>query len=275
MISRRLTTLLAFERLVIADGASSGSAAQQSVPVAVAEPDAATAEGFPRAVIELVFKTAMVGAVKATAEGVVGAMVAEPPWQRRRILPVRLNERRVRRQFSRLRRRTDRGPGNEGEERERKGFHRQSTAKGGETKASYNRMRAKESSGNRRRVHRRSRLDHNRRPFLDRQRALDRQTYGEAGAFPFPALHLDAAAVQIDGHLDQIEAETGSYDSRNVAATVIALEQTFEVAGGNAESPVGDSDDDVIRNDLGVDFDCAATRRVLDGIGQQIAENLK
>ncbi len=200
MISGRLTTLFAFERFHHCPAASR-RAAQQSLPVAVAIADAATAEGSRRAVIKLVFAAAMVGAVKAAAEAVIGAMVAKPPRQRRRILPVRQDEPRARRPCNGLLCGRCRRPGDADQKSKPKCFHRPSTTAEGEPEQASRRS-AKESSGDRRRVHRRSRLDSSRRPPRHCRRSLDRQPYGEAGALPFPALHLDAAAMQIDGHLD-------------------------------------------------------------------------
>jgi hypothetical protein len=72
-------------------------AAQQSIPPAVPEPNAATAEGFTRAIVELVIKATVVGAVSAAAEAVIAAMVAESPRQHFRGLPVRLDQETMRR----------------------------------------------------------------------------------------------------------------------------------------------------------------------------------
>ena len=67
-------------------------AAQQAGPVAIAEPDAAAAERLTRAEVELVIKPAMVGAIRATASGIDGAMIAKPRRQRGRALPIHLDE---------------------------------------------------------------------------------------------------------------------------------------------------------------------------------------
>ena len=127
MISDRLTALLAFERFHHCPAASR-SAAQQSLPVAVAVADAATAEGSRRTVIKLVFTAAMVGAVKAAAEAVVAAMVAKPPRQRRRVLPVRQDQPRARRPCNGLLCGTSRRPGDADQKSKPKCFHRPSTA---------------------------------------------------------------------------------------------------------------------------------------------------
>ena len=60
---------------------------------------------------------------------------------------------------------------------------------------------------------------------------------------PSSLVDLDAAFVQVDRHLDQIEADAGPDDSGDVAAAVIALEQPIEVAGRDANAAIGDGDD--------------------------------
>ena len=104
--------------------AASQVAAQQSIPVAIAYAEAATAEGVARAVIELIVKSAMVGAVRPAAEPIVGAMVAKTQWQRLRALPIHLDEgRRSGQQFNRLLGATGGSPCNAGQEKKRKDLH--------------------------------------------------------------------------------------------------------------------------------------------------------
>jgi hypothetical protein len=104
-------------------GRPSRVATQQSGPVAIAEANAATAEGLTRAVIELVVEPAVVRAISAAAECVGGAMVAEPWRQRLRTLPIHVDERSPRKLIKRLRRRTDESRRNPSEQGESKCFH--------------------------------------------------------------------------------------------------------------------------------------------------------
>ena len=71
----------------------------------------------------------MVRAVISAAQPVVGAVVAEPRRQRRRVLPVRQNEPRPRRPFSDRECGTDRRPRDASKESKRKGFHRYQPAR--------------------------------------------------------------------------------------------------------------------------------------------------
>ncbi len=128
MISGRLTTLFAFERFHHCPAASWG-AAQQSLPVAVTVVNATAAERFRFAVVKLVFRAAMVRAVITAAQPVIGAVVAEPSRQRRRVLPVRQDKPRARRPFSDRKCGTDRRPRDASQESKPKGFHRPSTAR--------------------------------------------------------------------------------------------------------------------------------------------------
>lgn len=108
MVSGRLRTLLAFERFRD-DGASPlRSATQQAVPVAIAEAAAAAAEGLARAIVDFVVKAAMIGAIRTAAEGIGSAVVAEPPRQQLRVLPIHLHDRCMRRQGNRHGRGADR-----------------------------------------------------------------------------------------------------------------------------------------------------------------------
>ena len=68
--------------------AVSRMAAQKAGPIAVARPDPTAAERRVRAVVELVVEAAMVRAVGTAAVAVGAAMVAEPPRQGLRALPV-------------------------------------------------------------------------------------------------------------------------------------------------------------------------------------------
>ena len=63
-------------------------ATQLGCPVAIAPTDMATAKGFLRAVIELVIKAAMIGAVVAAMIRIEAAMVAKSPRQKSSILPI-------------------------------------------------------------------------------------------------------------------------------------------------------------------------------------------
>src|SRR5208282_235289 len=129
--------------------------------------------------------------------------------------------------------------------------------------------------GDRRRFLHRSRIHDDRGQFLHRGCALYWQPHGETRALALLAFDLDAAAVHVDRHLDEVEPDAGSDNSRHVAAAVIALEQPIEVGPGNADAVVGNGDDDRIRGNAGIDVDRAAAWRVLDGVGKEIAENLK
>jgi hypothetical protein len=92
-------------------------AAQQAAPIAVAKADAAAAKRLLRTIVELIFKTAVIGAIRAATEGIGSAMVAKPPRQRLRVLPIDLKEPGAGRRGDRRRRRADRG-GKASEQRE-------------------------------------------------------------------------------------------------------------------------------------------------------------
>src|SRR5262249_33879030 len=66
--------------------------AQQSVPIAVANPDAATAERVFRAIVELIVGSAMIGTVIACLRDIEAAMVAKPSRQEPGLLPVDLDQ---------------------------------------------------------------------------------------------------------------------------------------------------------------------------------------
>ncbi len=92
---------------------------------------------------------------------------------------------------------------------------------------------------------------------------------------PSLAVHLDAAAVQLDRHLYQVETDPGADDSGNVAAAVIAFEQMNKVGGRDADAAIGNPDNDVAGGDLGLNRDRAAMRRIFDGVGENVAEHLE
>ena len=52
--------------------------------------------------------------------------------------------------------------------------------------------------------------------------------------------------MHVDHHLDEVEADAGADDPRDVAAAVIALEQPVEVGRRNADAMIGDGDDDLV-----------------------------
>jgi hypothetical protein len=79
-------------------GSGSRSAAQQSPPVAIAVANAAAAERLVRAIIELVVKPAMVGAIRTASQHIDRAMIAKPRSQRQWSLPIYLSERCCRRE---------------------------------------------------------------------------------------------------------------------------------------------------------------------------------
>src|ERR1700722_20053398 len=102
----------------------------------------------------------------------------------------------------------------------------------------------------------------------------DRQRNREPRALILSAFDPDGSAMQIDQHLDQIKSEAGADDSGNIAAAVVALEQTIEVCPRNADAAVRNRDGDAIELDGGRDPDEAAAGRVFDGVGEEIAEHL-
>src|SRR5580704_5992555 len=63
------------------------------------------------------------------------------------------------------------------------------------------------------------------------------------------ARNLNAAGVQIDHHLDEMETNARADDSRHVAAAMITLEQSIKIARRYADAPIGDGDDDAVGND--------------------------
>jgi hypothetical protein len=69
--------------------------AQQSVPVAVANSDVATAERPFRAIVELVVGPAMIGTVIACLGDIEAAMVAKPSRQEPGFLPVDVDQKTI------------------------------------------------------------------------------------------------------------------------------------------------------------------------------------
>jgi hypothetical protein len=69
--------------------------AQQSVPVAVANSDVATAERVFRAIVELVVGSAMVGTVIACLCDIEAAMVAKPSRQEPELLPIDMDQKTI------------------------------------------------------------------------------------------------------------------------------------------------------------------------------------
>jgi hypothetical protein len=75
---------------------TSGMAAQQSIPVAIAVAETAAAERASRAVIELIVAAAMVGAIGPAGKVLERAMVAKARRQLGGLLPIGTNERSAR-----------------------------------------------------------------------------------------------------------------------------------------------------------------------------------
>ena len=69
--------------------------ARQSVQVAVANPDAATAERLFRAIVKLIVGPAMIGTVIACLCDIEAAMVAKPSRQEPGLLPVDLDQKTI------------------------------------------------------------------------------------------------------------------------------------------------------------------------------------
>src|ERR1700722_8458587 len=67
----------------------------------------------------------------------------------------------------------------------------------------------------------------------------DRQPNDKARSPALLALDVDSTLVKIDSRLDQIKADAGPDDARNIAAAVIAFEQPAEIGLGNADAAVG------------------------------------
>src|SRR6516165_1064079 len=68
---------------------------QQSVPLAVANSDVATAERLFRAIVELVVGPAMIGTVIACLCDIEAAMVAKPSRQEPGLLPVDMDQKTI------------------------------------------------------------------------------------------------------------------------------------------------------------------------------------
>ena len=239
-------------------------AAQHAVPVAIAVAEVAAAEGRFRAVIKLIVDAAMVRAIGPAGEilrpcngyGTAAAVARAPASRRGR--QVRL-PRSIRRRRGRCRH----GGGQGGEH---KNFHHRASPHS----LVRDRTDCRASGG----------------PAID---GASRNRRGSASAAaglrgkrmvnraPSPSLLSTAtcAAMHVDHHLDEVKADAGADDPRDVAAAVIALEQPVEVGGGNADAVIGDGDDDLVAGQRGIHLDDAAVRRVFDGVGQNIAENLK
>ncbi len=109
---------------------------------------------------------------------------------------------------------------------------------------------------------------------LDPGRKIERQPYRKASALAFPALDLDAATMQIDHHLHEVEPNARPDDARNIAAAMIALEQTIKILRGNADAVVLDGNHHVVGLDSSIDLDRPGGRGIFDGIGQEVAEGL-
>src|SRR5215471_9766541 len=120
---------------------------------------------------------------------------------------------------------------------------------------------------------RRRRLMRRRIRNVDRQ--LDRQPDGEAGTFALLARDLDPAAMQIGHHLHEVEPDAGPDDAGDIAAAVIALKQSIEIARRNPDSVVGDGNDDIAVGGGGADLDRAAARRIFERVGKQVAVHLE
>src|SRR5262249_27485519 len=109
----------------------SRAAAQQSVPVAIAQRDVAAAERPFRAVIELIIVSAVIRAVVASAADVEAAMIAEPRRQVQWLLPVGEDQRPHRREaelagaasVSPSDAQSDAGQGNTGQQRFHERLH--------------------------------------------------------------------------------------------------------------------------------------------------------
>jgi len=74
------------------DSGLSWMTAQLPAPIAIAEADAAAAKGLWAAIVELILKPAMVGAIGPAAERIDGAMIAKPRRQCQWTLPIRLHD---------------------------------------------------------------------------------------------------------------------------------------------------------------------------------------
>ena len=72
--------------------ATSRAAAQESVPIAVTDPDMATAERPARTIVELIIGAATIRAVIDSKRDIKATMVAEPLRQEKRILPIDMDQ---------------------------------------------------------------------------------------------------------------------------------------------------------------------------------------
>jgi hypothetical protein len=72
-----------------------GAAAQEPVPIAVADADMATAERPARTIVELIIGAATIRAVIDSKRDIKATMVAEPSRQEKRILPVDMDQKTI------------------------------------------------------------------------------------------------------------------------------------------------------------------------------------
>src|SRR5262249_15133229 len=105
-------------------------------------------------------------------------------------------------------------------------------------------------------------------------RRLERQPDGEARSLAFLAVDGDTAAVQIDHHLHEVEADAGADNPRHVAAAEVAFEQAALVGGRNADALILNRYDEAAVLRPRGDPDAAAAGRILDRVGEEIVEHL-
>src|SRR4029077_2827447 len=117
------------------------------------------------------------------------------------------------------------------------------------------------------------------RTWLDSRRSRrrsDRHGELERRAFAWLAFDPDAAAVQLDDLLADREAQAGADHLVRLGAleSFVAPEHFAEVFGRNADAVIANSDIHLSVSDVGTDDHLSAFGRVLDRIGQQVADHL-
>ena len=113
-------------------------------------------------------------------------------------------------------------------------------------------------------------------PRQPRAQACEGEGEGKFGAVAYLAFDPESAAVGFDDVLGDGEAEAGAagFAGAGGVHAIEAFEDAFLIRQRNADAGVGDGDDGFARAGGGADVDVPAWRRVLDGVVEEILENV-
>ena len=73
-----------------------------------------------------------------------------------------------------------------------------------------------------------------------------RDPHNKARSFAHIACDVDRATMKIDDHFHEIQSDTSAYDTGDIAATVVSVEQVLEITGRDSDSVVCDLDNDLV-----------------------------